>query len=187
MTTLSRNLRALGILSAVLSLPHIAAAGPYFVSVSTGSGVAVPGTPVTLTQTFGHTSGATNIQFEQLLIHNQLNGVGACYLSYDRASNSVVLQYPSSGSGWSTPGSGQTASNAQCTLYASGSFASYNGNSLSVTYRVSFAASFGGNKDLWVLARDYASLCAGWSDVGNYRVDRQPYFSYLSPSSKRSA
>jgi hypothetical protein len=157
---------------------------PFFSSLSPASGSSAVGVPVTFTLTVGHTDGPASLQFAQLLVNGPLNGSGGCYLLYDRPSNSVILGYPD-GAGWLVPGSGQTATNSRCTLYASGSSVEFIGNTMKVTWQVSFKDAVVGLHHLWTLACDTAGACAGWRDSGDYTVgfNSPPAYVSLTPVS----
>jgi hypothetical protein len=109
------------------------------------------------------------------LINNALDARQACYLAYSIAGN-VLYLVPDSGTGLLPGlvlnGSGFT-SNSQCTISGAGSSASGDGNNLTLTLNVSFASSFGGNKVVYLAARDAVSN-SGWQTMGVQGVPPLP-------------
>jgi len=154
----------------------VEAAPPQFTAITPSSGYVKVGEPSSFTLTFSDAEGANDLVFVQMLIHTTLNGEGACYVAFDRATNKVILD-----DGWLDPQTNQVASNSRCTLFAAGSSIQRNGNYLTITWSVSFASTFAGPKTVWVLGYDGVTL-AGWYAVGSLIIDRQPVFLSLTPN-----
>ncbi len=142
---------------------------PALVSVSATPG---SGTGAKFTSQITDPDGTGDIALTQLLIASQLDGAAGCYVSYDRSSNKMALQYATSG-GEVTPGANQTASNAKCTLRGTGSSASPLANPLTVTWNIDFNASaFNGVKTLWGMTTDYGNWWDGWRGMGTFSIPK---------------
>src|SRR5207244_613980 len=114
-------------------------------SVSPSSGNT---TNATLTAVYSDTAGYASLDNVYLLVNAGLSGSSACWVTYQRAGNNLMLMNDF-GNGWMGPiaaGSGATLQNSQCVLNGSGSSAVGSGNSLSFTVSLSFKPAFAGHK-----------------------------------------
>lgn len=136
------------------------------VSPQYGSGAG----PVTFTVTFSDTAGWLDLDVVNVLVNDWLDGRFACYLAYSRPLNIFYLVTDGGAAllPGLLPGSSGTASNSQCTVYASGSAASGSGNILTLALRVSFSGTFAGNRVIYAAARDLAGRSSGWQAVGTW-------------------
>ena len=121
---------------------------------------------------FSDPDGWQDLGVLNVLINNAIDGRQACYLAYSRPSNLLYL-VPDSGTGL-LPGlvlnGTGTVSNSQCTVTGSGSSVSGSGNTLTLTLNLSFGSAFGGNKLLYLAARDTAENNSGWQLMGVHGV-----------------
>jgi len=69
-------------------------------------------------------------------------------------------------------GSGST-SNSQCSIAGNGSLATVSGNNLTLTLKISFSSSFGGNKVVYAAARETINN-SGWNVMGVHGVPPLP-------------
>lgn len=116
---------------------------------------------------FSDPGGWQALSVVNVLFNHSLDGRQACYLAYSVPDN-VLYLVPDSGTGLLPGlvlnGSGSTG-NSQCTVSGAGSSASGSGNNLTLTLNVSFNSSFGGDKVVYMAARD-ASNNSGWQTMG---------------------
>ena len=145
-----------------------APAAPTNTSISPASG---SGTAQTFTALYSDANGGTDIALTHLLVNGVVSGAGACFVEYNRPANTLRLMNDA-GATWLgpiTPGSG-TLSNSQCSLAGAGSGASVSGNDLTVTYAITFNASFAGTKNLNMLAIDNGGQQGSWQPKGTWTV-----------------
>ncbi len=111
-----------------------------------------------------------------VLINNVLDGRQACYIAYSRPLN-VVYLVNDAGDALLAPlllnGSG-SVNNSQCTITGAGSSAAGNSNTLTLILNISFSAGFGGNKVVYVAARDSVEHNSGWQTMGTHGVPPLP-------------
>ena len=139
---------------------------PSITSVSPAAGA---GASQTYTFQFADTSGYSDLTVVNVLLNNALDGRHACYIAYAQQSNTLFLVDDAGDGAYAGSlvlnGSG-SVSNSQCTIQGTGSAASGSGNTLSLTLNMSFSGSFGGNKVLYLAARDTAASNSGWQTMG---------------------
>jgi hypothetical protein len=142
---------------------------PPTASVSPTSG---SGTSQTFSLTATEPSGGANVRWLQFLMNTTLNGVGACYVHYDVASNEVYLR-DDTDPGW--VGSKQLSvagslTNSQCTLdTGASSFSAPGGNTVTLNLAITFKAAFAGAKTVYALV-DSGNWNSSWDDVGSWTV-----------------
>ena len=140
---------------------------PVFVSPQSGAGQSQ-----IMTFTFTDPRGWQDLDVENILINNFLDGRNACYLAYSRSAG-VLYLVPDAGGGLlpaiTLGGSGST-SNSQCSVASTGSSANGGGNTLTLTLNLTFSGSFGGNKVIYMAARDVSANNSGWQPLGVWQV-----------------
>lgn len=126
------------------------------------------GASQTFTASVTDGNGAGTIPFIQLVMNNELSGYNGCFIHYDRASN-VFFLLNDAGTEFSGmfAGSGQV-SNSQCTLNGSGSGGVVSGNTMTVTYNLTFAPGFSGLKKTYMQAVDTSGVIQVWRQVGTW-------------------
>jgi hypothetical protein len=145
-------------------------------TVTALSPISTSGTQQTFTFSFSDPDGAADLGVVNVLINNFLNGAGACYIAYDRPSNSLFLVNDAGDNltALALNGSGSTA-NSQCTILGTGSSASVSGNTLTLTLVIQFnATNFSGRKVIYMAARDSVQNNSGWQPMGTYAVGTTP-------------
>jgi hypothetical protein len=146
---------------------------PASLAVSPQSGT---GQSQIMTFTFTDPRGWQDLDVENILINNFLDGRNACYLAYSRSAG-VLYLVPDAGGGLlpaiTLGGSGST-SNSQCSVASTGSSANGSGNTLTLTLNLTFSASFGGNKVIYMAAGDVAGDNSGWQPLGVWSVPGAP-------------
>lgn len=135
------------------------------ISLSPNSG---NGATQTFTAVIRDQDGAATIPFVQFVMNTGLSGSNGCFVHYDRASNAFfLLNDAATVFAGLLAGIGQTA-NSQCTLSGAGSGGVINGNDLTVTYKLTFAAGFAGTKKIFMQAVDNTGVIEVWHQMGTW-------------------
>jgi len=130
-------------------------------------------------------SGSANLLTMAMLFNNSLNFNNACSLVWDSLRGTISLAWDTQSLGATpvTPGTTQTASNAQCTLNAANSTIAYTPTTVTVTVDIAFKATFNGAKNIYMYAVA-AAANSGWTTVGTWTVTSgSPVVNSVSPSS----
>ncbi len=153
-------------------------------AISPASGT---GTAQTFTATYSDANGAADIVGAYLLVHSQIRPDAGCFVYYNRPANTVQL-VNDAGTLWSAPvtaGAGSVA-NGSCSVNVAGVSASTSGNTLTWVVPLTFTPTFGGEKNLYLLAIDAAGANSNWSLKGSWTVPfgpRTPAPQSVSPNS----
>jgi hypothetical protein len=127
----------------------------------------------TVSATFTDSNGFADLNVMNLLVNTGLDGAGACYLAYVRATNEIYL-VTDAGDGLLpavTPGTGGMAANSQCSVLGSGSSVTTSGNSLTLTLNLSMSTpAFRGSRVVYGAARDVGGNNSGWQAIGTWIV-----------------
>jgi len=126
------------------------------------------------TFTFSDSAGWQNLGVVDVLINNALDGRQSCYIAYVPSLLSVLLVDDAGDAGGpyssvTLPGAG-TARNSQCSINGAGSWVAGSNNTLTLTLAIDFAASFAGNKALYLAAQDKSGANSGWQALGTWQV-----------------
>jgi len=147
------------------------------VSLTPARGAAASGTPQTFTAVLTDSKGAGDFGVVNLLVNNFIDGRQACYLAYAAATNSLLLVDDTGDAGGPFAGSmvlnGGTATiqNSQCSVNATGSSATQDGNTLTLTLNIAFQPLFAGNRIMWLAGRDAAGgNNTNWQAMGTTTV-----------------
>jgi len=112
--------------------------------------------PNPFTFNWSDTLGYQDLGVENILIDSALDGRHACYAAFSRPGNALYL-VDDNGDGL-LPGQSLAASgsvsNSQCTVSWGANPVSPGGNNLSLTLNIAFTAAFGGNRIVYMAARD---------------------------------
>ncbi|MEZ5402008.1 MAG: BACON domain-containing carbohydrate-binding protein [Bryobacteraceae bacterium] len=136
-----------------------------------GAGVPNPsfgaGSTGTVTFTFTDGDGIADLSVVNILINDAIDGRNACYLAYIPTQGTLLLvndggdaSGPFAGVG-ALPGAGLIG-NSQCTVDLGASASSISGNTLTLTLKFSFSTAFGGNRVMYLAARDIGGHNTGW-------------------------
>lgn len=134
--------------------------------------VASSGASQSFTFQFSDPDGYQDLGVLNVLVNSALDGRHACYIAYSRPANVLYLVNDVGDGllpGLTLNGSGAVG-NSQCTVTGSGSSASGSGNTLTLTLNLSFSPAFGGNKLLFLAARDSIGNNSGWQTLGVHGV-----------------
>lgn len=139
---------------------------PTVVSVSPASGT---GLTQTFTGVYSDPIGINNLSNVRILFNTAVSGLKACYVYYYPASNALYLEN-SDGTGTVgplTPGTNSSISNSQCTINGGGSSVTNSPGNLTVNYAVTFASTFTGLKNTYLLSSS-SSGDSGWVKEGTW-------------------
>jgi hypothetical protein len=110
------------------------------------------------------------------LVNSSLLGSAGCYLLYYPGAN-VFYVANDAGTAWIGPaalGSAGSLQNSQCMVDTGSSSTSGSGTNLTVNLVLSFKATFGGAKNVYVDAIDGYTLDSGWQQKGTWTVPAAP-------------
>jgi len=139
------------------------------VSVSPNSG----NTPSSsFTFTFSSAQGYQNLNVQNVLINNFLDGRHACYLAYSQPRNIMYLVDDLTGSllGGLPMNATGSISNSQCTVSWTATAVNASGNNLALTVNIAFTAGFSGNKVIYMASADQAGNNSDWQALGTWFV-----------------
>ena len=146
--------------------------------------VAVGGTPAfgtggtqSFTFQFSDQSGYQALGVVNVLINNVLDGRNACYLAYSVNSNRLFLVDDAGDAGGPFAGSlalgdPSTIQNSQCAVNLTSAVGS--GNTLTLVMNIVFKPAFGGNRIVYVAARDQVSGNTNWQALGVWQAPFTP-------------
>jgi len=131
------------------------------------------------TFTFTDTNGWQDIEVANILINNAIDGRHACFLAFvpSTATSGALDLVDDAGdaggpySGMVIPGSG-SVSNSQCAINGSPSSVMGSGNTLTLTFTITFNddfAGFAGNKVIYMATRG-KTASSGWQAAGSVSV-----------------
>ena len=142
---------------------------PQPVSITPSSGA---GTSQVFSALFTDPDGSADLRWVEMLFNSALKPDAGCYLHYEIASRRLWL-LTDDVSGWLGPvtiGSAQTIGNNQCTVGAAGTVASQSGDSLTLSFPLSFSPSFAGPRTAFLYAEDSAGLRSTFKAAGTWTV-----------------
>ena len=132
-------------------------------------------TKLTFTSKYSDAAGYADISRCYFLLNTTLSQANAVYVMYDAVANKLYLRNDVN-TGWLggyAPGSTNTISNGQCTLYCAETSMPGSGNVRTVNWRIQLKDSMSGKScNGWMLVSDKAGLTDGWDQLGyGYAVD----------------
>jgi hypothetical protein len=160
----------------------LALGSPQATSVVPNAGT---GTGQRFSFTMTDVGGSANLIAMAMLFNNSINLNNACSLVWDSLKGTISLAWDNQTLGATpvTPGTTQTASNAQCTLNAIDSTITYTPTTVTVTVDIAFKANFNGAKNIYLYAAE-AYTNSGYVTVGTWTVTSgSPVATSVSPSS----
>lgn len=142
------------------------------VSAAPNSITVTPSSGSGASQTFSFAYTSADQSQEHFFFNNSLTGVGACYLLYERPSNSlyIVNDQGTALSGPVTPGGSGTLSNSQCSVPAFTASVSVSGNTVTITVTITFSSSFGGAQKIYANIVNDSNLEGTWQQIGTWTV-----------------
>jgi hypothetical protein len=142
-------------------------APPTLGTVSPNSG---SGKNQAFTATYSHPAGADKVVSAWFLVERTLTGKNACFMEYIQSTKAVNLM--SDAGTWQTPamaGSSKALSNSQCAIDVANVKVSTDGNTLTVTFPVTFTPAYSGPKGLYLLASG-PKTATTWVEKGKWTV-----------------
>ncbi|HYW47781.1 MAG TPA: hypothetical protein VE959_33240 [Bryobacteraceae bacterium] len=122
---------------------------------------------------YSDTKGFADLGVENILVNSSLDGRHACYLAISRPGNVLYLVNDNGDAllpGQSLGGAG-SVNNSQCTVTWGSAPVNGGGNSLALTLSIAFSAAFGGNRVIYVAARDVNEANnTDWHAMGTWTV-----------------
>jgi uncharacterized protein (TIGR03437 family) len=152
------------------------------------------GPNATLTLVYAHSSGWAALRSAEFIMNPRWETTmrsGGCYVKYAPATGlfTLINDDGNSVAGTAAPGSASNISNSQCTLHAANSSATGSGNNLTLVVSLTFSASFGGQRHIWMQASDYNNATTNWLVYGVWfpsltTVSAGPWYRIYDPFSK---
>jgi hypothetical protein len=138
---------------------------PTVVSVSPSSG---SGATQTFTAVYSDPRGYAALTTVRFLMYTSISAANGCYVQYIPSTNSMTLENNAGNgsAGTLTPGSGSILNN-QCTLSGSGTTVTNSGNTMTITYALSFTGTFTGSKNVYLLDGDNTGS-SNWVQEGTW-------------------
>jgi YVTN family beta-propeller protein len=147
------------------------AAMPNTLSLSPASG---GGSQQAFTAVYSDPYGIADLDTVRLLINSSESTLNGCYVFYSPSTNELYMTdnagsqtFPPFAPG---PKSGSSAGNSQCTLTGAGSSVSISGNTISVTFALSFTSSFTGVKNVYLQALRQNGQSSGVIPKGTWNL-----------------
>ena len=126
---------------------------PVSVSITPNAGT---GASAVFQSVYSDPSGANHISDARMMINTVVGWANSCGTRYLQSTNQLFL-INDAGNGWFgpiTPGATANLQNSHCILDAATSSAAISGNNLTINFSVTFAPSFSGRKNIYLLALD---------------------------------
>jgi hypothetical protein len=129
------------------------------------------GTSQTFTLQYTDTAGAASMQQAFVLIGPALSEPNSCMLLYNVAANQITLLNDNA-TVWqpATPGSATTLQNSQCSLNVAATSVTMNGATLTLNLPLTFAAGYGGAKNIYMWGSDVSGANSSWQTMGTWTV-----------------
>lgn len=163
------------------------AAVPTIVSISPASGSVTPNTAKTFTCVYSDTDGWANLKEAYFLVSTGSSALAnSAYFYYDQNVNLLYLRDDANTAwlGGYAPGSANTVENSQVKLNCASTTVSGAGNTLTVSWNITFKSSYSGKTYYTYLrAIDDTSGSSGWRNRGSYSVNNKPTLGTITPAS----
>jgi len=145
-------------------------------TVTPNNGNSNPGETISLTTTCSDPDGWQQIQLVQFLINDALHGDHAFYAYYDQNANRIFLRNDTNTAwfGGYAPGSAHTLENSQAILDLQNTTISGDGDTLSITWCVTFKEGFTGLRKMYQLVKDDSNVKTEWVQIGSWTFANQP-------------
>jgi len=142
-------------------------------TIAPSSGSSTAGTAVNFSTAYSDTNGWQNIQYVYFLISTAAtNGANCFYGYYDQNTNKLYLRNDANTAwlGGYVPGSANIIENSYAKLDCANTIVTGSGNTLSVTWRVTFKSTFLGAKNMYLYVKDDSGAYNGWLQKGTWTV-----------------
>ena len=127
---------------------------------------------VTFTTTASDADGWQDLQNLYFIVHATGNGAKACYVKYYRRDNKIYLRNDANSAwlGGYAPGSAKTIENSYAKVDCASTTVSGSGNTLTVTWSISFKSTYVGVKNTYLQATDMSNASSGWIQKGSWMI-----------------
>lgn len=131
------------------------------------------GRQATIEITASDPNGAQDIRLIQVLVNHELNGVKACYLSYEVAEERLwlIADVGSGPAGFGRPGELITLANSQCKVLLGQASVRMVGTAVMIRISLEFTASFTGTQHFYAYAIDRKGLRMEWNVRATWLVN----------------
>lgn len=149
------------------------AAKPQVGTIAPSSGSSIPGQQVNFIATYFDLDGWTNIMDAYLLINTSSSNKKNCFYGYySQNTNKLYLRSDNDRQwlGGYSPGSSNIIENSYARLNCSQTTVTGNGNTLAVTWAVTFKQSFMGAKNSYLYVKDDSGSNSGWKQKGTWTI-----------------
>jgi len=146
---------------------------PRVVSLTPSSGSAPAETPLDFTTVYSDGNGYQDLRYGLLLINTSINGSNGFYGYCNPSTNKLYLRNDA-GNKWLggfAPGSANIIENSYASLDCSKTAVSGSGNTLSVSWNITFKPAFSGTKNCYLYTRDYSGAKTGWKQKGTWTIE----------------
>ena len=144
------------------------AVAPQVVGVTPTTGT---GLTQTFTATFSDGNGGADIATAYFLAASAIAPNNVCFIEYNRAGNSFrVLGNDGATYSAAVPAGSGSAGNSQCTFSGVGAQGVVSGSNLTISFPVTFAESYGGAKNVYLLAIDSVGGNSNWQQAGTFTI-----------------
>jgi subtilisin-like proprotein convertase family protein len=147
--------------------PH-AVVGPAVVDAVSSTPNAGSGASQAFTLQYSDSHGANDLQSARVRFGATNVGPGTCTVWYDATNSTIKLMNDVGVWGAPTSLGAGTLANSQCTLNLATSTATPNGNNLTLVLQLTFAGSFTGLKNIYMLAGSATGPSTGWLTKGSW-------------------
>jgi len=141
--------------------------------ITPSSGISSPDEYLSFTTTYSDKDSWQNIQYALLGFYNPDTPANPpSILGYDRLNHKLYLRNDTDTAwlGGFSPGSSNIIENSRLRLDCTLTAVQGSGNTLSISWRVSFKPAFQGQKKLYLLVVDSASGSSGWTEKGSWSI-----------------
>lgn len=162
-------------------------------SITPTSGTALPGVERALTTTYSDQDGWQDIQEVRLLLNTKSSSTGGVQVRYNQNTNKLYLRNDTNTSwlggyapGTTNPdGSDKFIENSYAKLNVTDTSIAPSGNTLSVTWKLTFKDAFSGRKyNTYLYVKDDQGISnGGWQKRGTYTINYPPIVGTITPSS----
>lgn len=167
-----------------LTVPaHAANTPPQLGTITPSSGTFQTNIARSFTTTYIDPNGYADIRYAYLLINSSLTSSRGFYAYYNQTAKMIyLLGDTGTWIGGYAPGSMNVMQNSYVKIDCSKTTVSGSGTTLSISWNITFKATFAGTKNAYMYVSDgYAG--AGWTQKGTWRINNPPQVGTLTPSS----
>lgn len=129
------------------------------------------GSAVVLTLRFSDPDGASDLNWGQALIHDQLDAPSSCYIHWEHAAGTLHIRNDSGDAliGPARPARRGALENTQCSIDTAAARAVVDETGVTLTVPIQFR-SFTGPKKIFLRSADHAGHTLEWAEFGSWTV-----------------